>query len=187
MFLGLLSLVGWGLASSLPMIASYLSADAPPSAAKLPRTAAVTADAQPSPTPTAKVEATVAATPMLTPTATPAPAPTATPKATPQPTPQAAAPAPQAVAAAPMEAAATGQFTLQISASQERADAEAQVAKLKTLGLSARAVTVTLPQKGVWHRVHVGRYATREAATRAGQQLQAQKSISTFLVTAYQQ
>ena len=76
---------------------------------------------------------------------------------------------------------------MQISAYQEQAEAAAQVAKMNGLGQQAKIVTVTLPQKGTWHRVYVGRFATREAAARVGQQLQAQKSIIAFLVTAYQE
>jgi cell division septation protein DedD len=169
----LLSLGGWGLISllpaitSLPAIASYLNPE--------PSKGADAVVVQPSPVPSAKLAVSV-------PTA-----PAATPAVTPQPTPQASLPPSQPVKSAPPVVAEAGRFTLQIIASQQLAEAEAQVAKMKGLGLQAKSVTVTLPQKGVWHRVHVGRFATREAATRAGQQLQAQKSITAFLVTAYQE
>ena len=80
---------------------------------------------------------------------------------------------------------ATGRFTLQIGAYQDQVEAENHLASMKGLGLEARMTNVTLPGKGVWHRIQVGRFATRDTASHLGQQLQAQKSISSFVVTAY--
>lgn len=177
----LLTATGWALVSSLPTIASYLIPKSQPPSAGLPGVIAAKPSAQPSPTMVVKMATPIPATPTATPTA----APGATPTATPQPSPSAAAtPAAKSVLSGMAE---TGRFTLQISAHPDLAEAAAQVTRMKGLGLSAKSVTVTLPQKGVWHRVYVGRFATREEAQRAGQLLQAKKSISDFLVAIYQE
>lgn len=46
-------------------------------------------------------------------------------------------------------------------------DADKLKAKLALLGMEASVQTVTLPEKGVWHRVRLGPYNTAEGMTRA--------------------
>ena len=64
----------------------------------------------------------------------------------------------------PPEAAAGGAWTMQLAAYQDRADAERFAAGLRDKGYAPYIVEATLPSKGVWYRVRVGHFGTREAA-----------------------
>jgi len=59
----------------------------------------------------------------------------------------------------------SGAFSIQIAASQSRPDAEAKVARLKARGYAPYIVTADVPGKGIWFRVRVGSFPTREAAS----------------------
>jgi cell division septation protein DedD len=75
---------------------------------------------------------------------------------------------PQVVAAAPAAKKPDGQrFTLQLSAFPERADAEEFMRKIQSAGYKPFLVVSEIPGKGVFYRVRVGDYATREAAASA--------------------
>jgi DedD protein len=64
------------------------------------------------------------------------------------------------------KADAKGAFALQVAASQDRHEAERQVARLKEKGYSPYIVTGDVPGKGTWFRVRVGHFRTRDEATR---------------------
>jgi cell division septation protein DedD len=102
----------------------------------------------------------------------PAPAPRPAAPASPRPTPApAAAPSPAAV---PPERAATdpsalaeearGAFTIQVGASQDRAEAQRILDRFK--GHRGRIVAAEIPRKGRWYRVRLGAFETKEAAER---------------------
>lgn len=100
--------------------------------------------------------------------------------ATPGPT--SAAPAPKA--AAPVEPAAApagGNLFLQVGAFQKSADADNFKARLAMLGFEANVLDVTVPDKGVMHRVRVGPYGSPEEMNRARGQL-SQNGIPTTVV-----
>jgi cell division septation protein DedD len=88
-----------------------------------------------------------------------APVPVAEPAA-----PEPAAPAPAKPAAAP---AKPGKWTLQLSAFQDRMEAETFLADIKGQGYDAFIVEAQIPDKGMFYRVRVGRYATYEDAVAA--------------------
>jgi cell division protein FtsN len=104
--------------------------------------------------------------------------------ATPEGTPPAAAksPLPATAAATPAVTPATGggQF-LQVGAFQKSADADNLKARLAMLGFEANVVEVTVPDKGVMHRVRIGPYASAEELNRARNQL-SQSSIPATVV-----
>lgn len=61
--------------------------------------------------------------------------------------------------------AANGAFSLQLSASQDRAEAERLVAKLRGEGYSPYIISAEVPGRGTWFRVRMGSFASKEAAT----------------------
>jgi len=129
----------------------------------------------------AAVERPHAPTPSPTekPASSPAPAPTAAPKPTPGavaeetvPT-RTATPAggglKEAIARAtqrPAEAVPGGAFTLQLSASQSREEADRFAARLRDRGYAPYIVAAEVANKGTWYRVRMGSFPTKEAATR---------------------
>ena len=61
----------------------------------------------------------------------------------------------------------TGKFSIQISAWKMKSKAESELRKVKSKGVEAKLVSVSLPQKGgVWYRVMVGNYQSNEDAKR---------------------
>lgn len=72
-------------------------------------------------------------------------------------------------------------YFLQAGAFQTEAEADNLKAKLALLGVEASIQTVTLPGKGVWHRVRVGPYSQVEDLDRA-RSLLAQNGIKTSMV-----
>lgn len=63
--------------------------------------------------------------------------------------------------------AAKDQFFLQVGSFQSEADADNLKAKLALLGIEASIQTASLPDKGVWHRVRVGPFASIEELNQA--------------------
>ena len=72
-------------------------------------------------------------------------------------------------------------FFLQAGAFQNAPDADNLKAKLALVGVEATIQTATLPDKGVWHRVRVGPYASIEELNRARETLK-QHGYDTALV-----
>jgi cell division protein FtsN len=62
---------------------------------------------------------------------------------------------------------AEGLFEVQVAAYQEQRKAEQMMGKLKPLGFAPRTVEKELPGKGVWYRVVIGGFETREKAKAA--------------------
>ncbi len=112
----------------------------------------------------------------------PAPAPAPAPAAAPAPKPAAEVEAPvaartasssgglqEAIARAaqpPAEAVPGGAFTLQISSFQSREEADRFAARLRDRGYAPYIVAAEVPKKGTWHRVRMGSFPSREAASR---------------------
>ncbi|HYO65520.1 MAG TPA: SPOR domain-containing protein [Archangium sp.] len=66
----------------------------------------------------------------------------------------------------PTEAVPGGAFTLQISAFQNRPEAERFAAKLRDRGYAPYIVTAEVPNKGTWYRVRMGSFPSKDAASR---------------------
>jgi len=77
--------------------------------------------------------------------------------------------------------AAKEAFFLQAGAFQNAPDADNLKARLALLGVEANVQTLTLPDKGVWHRVRAGPYTNVEELNRALDTLK-QNGIETTLV-----
>lgn len=64
------------------------------------------------------------------------------------------------------ETSPDGAFTLQLSAFQDRAEAERFAAGLRDKGYAPFIVEAVIPARGTWFRVRMGRFPSREAAGR---------------------
>jgi cell division septation protein DedD len=84
----------------------------------------------------------------------------------------------------PAEAAPDGDFTLQISAFQSRAEADRFSARLRDRGYAPYIVAAEVPRKGTWYRVRMGRFKTREAAARYLADFQRETNIQAFVAGA---
>lgn len=69
------------------------------------------------------------------------------------------------------EAPATESYFLQVGAFQTEQEADNMKAQLALLGLEAIVQTATIPEKGVWHRVRVGPFASLDQINRAREEL----------------
>ena len=64
------------------------------------------------------------------------------------------------------ETSPDGNFTLQLSAFKDHAEADRFAASLRDKGYAPFIVEAVLPAKGTWYRVRMGRFPTRDAAGR---------------------
>jgi cell division protein FtsN len=118
----------------------------------------------------------------------PAPAPG---KVEPAPTPTRTAPQgaglKEAIARAtqrPTEAVPGGAFTLQLSAFQNRPEAERFAAKLRDLGYAPFIVSAEVPGKGTWYRVRMGSFASKDAASRYLSDFKRETQLQAFVAAA---
>ena len=74
-----------------------------------------------------------------------------------------------------------GNLFLQVGAFQKSADADNFKARLAMLGFEASVLDVTVPDKGLMHRVRIGPYGSSEEMNRARSQL-SQNSIPATVV-----
>lgn len=81
----------------------------------------------------------------------------------------------------PVEAAANGSFTLQLSASQDRAEADRFMAKLKGQGYAPYLVEAQVQGRGTWYRVRMGSFPTKEAAGRYLQDFRRETQMEAFV------
>ncbi len=66
----------------------------------------------------------------------------------------------------PVEATADGSWTLQLSAYQDKAEADRFAADLRGRGYAPFVVEAKVAGKGTWYRVRMGRFPTKDAAGR---------------------
>ena len=72
----------------------------------------------------------------------------------------------RAAAKPPAEAVKGGAFTLQLSASQSRDEADRYVRRLRDRGYAPYIVKAEVAGKGTWYRVRMGSFPTKDAAQR---------------------
>ncbi len=73
-------------------------------------------------------------------------------------------------------------FWLQVRATQDKAEAEADVAKFTVAGFQPEVVQVDLKKKGLWYRIQLQGFETRKAAEGAAKKLKAQGLISEYWI-----
>jgi cell division protein FtsN len=78
-------------------------------------------------------------------------------------------------------AASKEAFFLQAGAFQNAPDADNLKARLALLGVEASIQTITLPDKGIWHRVRIGPYTSVEELNRTRETLK-QNGMQTTLI-----
>ncbi|MFP2925413.1 SPOR domain-containing protein, partial [Pyxidicoccus sp. 3LG] len=66
----------------------------------------------------------------------------------------------------PAQAVKGGAFTLQLSAFQDRQEADRFAARLRDRGYAPYILAAEVPGKGTWYRVRMGSFASRDAASR---------------------
>src|SRR5262249_3895988 len=101
----------------------------------------------------------------------------------PKPAPVAEAPKPEPTVSAEKLAVAskTGHYTLQLSAFQDRGEAEDFAKKLGPIGYKPNIVAADIPGRGVWYRVRVGDFASQKAALDAKSELERKLHIIAYV------
>jgi DedD protein len=84
----------------------------------------------------------------------------------------------------PTETSPDGIFTLQLSAYQDRVEADRFAASLRDKGYAPFIVEASLPGKGTWYRVRMGRFPTRDAAARYLSDFKRETSIDAIVTGA---
>jgi cell division septation protein DedD len=77
-----------------------------------------------------------------------------------------------------------GGFTVQVGSYADSEQANAHCASLNLAGIESWMVKAQIPGRGTWYRVHAGRFVSREEAARFGAQLQADRAVQNYIVTA---
>jgi len=78
--------------------------------------------------------------------------------------------------------ALAGNLTLQVASLRDAKTADEMVAGLRKEGYSVHRTSVTIPGKGLWYRVQVGRFADREQAAKTIRALES-KGLKPILVS----
>jgi cell division septation protein DedD len=89
--------------------------------------------------------------------------------------------APPVEAAKPSEPSIRGKYTLQLSSFQDRGEADAFAAQIKTAGYAPYVVEAQVEGKGTWFRVRVGDYASNGEALAAKGDFEAKQKIIAYV------
>ncbi len=92
------------------------------------------------------------------------------------------APAPKGSPRAIPDRSDTGRFTIQVAAIRDESRALELESRLNRKGYYAYTIKTDLQAKGVWFRVRVGRFATREEALSAAEKIEADERLDTLVV-----
>lgn len=76
-----------------------------------------------------------------------------------------------------------GKFTVQVSAFQDESVAATMASDLKAAGLKAYVKKESVPGRGAWYRVQVGRYQSREEAQAAQGKLKSRQGYDGFVTS----
>ena len=74
-----------------------------------------------------------------------------------------------------------GRFTINVGSFRERGRAERLMSKLKGKGYEAFVAEVTIPKKGAWYRVSVGRFPTRDEAQSLARTIKEKEGMDFFV------
>lgn len=74
-----------------------------------------------------------------------------------------------------------GSYSLQLSAFQEKREAEAFMQKLREGGMQPFMTSTTIPGRGVWFRVRLGRYKTWDEALAAKQEFEKKAKLIAYV------
>lgn len=87
----------------------------------------------------------------------------------------------QKVAKAEKKVSTLGDYTLQLSSFQDRAEAEQFMTKLRTAGVKPHMIQAKIPGRGLWYRVRVGHYRSLEAATAAKERFEGEQHVIAYV------
>ena len=76
-----------------------------------------------------------------------------------------------------------GNITIQIGSFPDRAQAEERASRLSAAGVTPRIVTATIPGRGTWYRVQIGKFVSRDQAAGFASQLRGRGLVQDFMVT----
>lgn len=85
------------------------------------------------------------------------------------------------VQAVPEEKLPTDRFTINVASFRERKRAERLVDELKEKGYGAFVGKATIPKKGTWYRVSVGRFSTRKEAQDFARTVKEKEGMDSFV------
>lgn len=85
---------------------------------------------------------------------------------------------------APVDTAANGQWTVQLSAYQDRAEADRFAAGLRDKGYAPYIVEASIPGKGTWFRVRMGRFASKDSASSYMDDFKRETAMNAIVTTA---
>jgi len=80
--------------------------------------------------------------------------------------------------------AGKGAFTLQLSATQTREEADRFASSLKAKGYAPYIVAAQVPGKGTWYRVRLGGFPSRDAASRYLQDFRRETQMDAFVASS---
>ncbi len=83
----------------------------------------------------------------------------------------------------PPQAAENGAWTLQLSASQSKDEADRFAARLRDRGYAPFIVKAEVPGKGTWYRVRMGSFASKDAAANYLKDFKRETQISAFVAS----
>ncbi len=84
----------------------------------------------------------------------------------------------------PTETAPDGTWTVQLSAYQDKGEADRFAAGLRDKGYAPYIVEATIPGKGTWFRVRMGRFGTKDAASRYMDDFRRETAMNAIVTTA---
>ncbi|OAG28736.1 SPOR domain-containing protein [Thermodesulfatator autotrophicus] len=73
-------------------------------------------------------------------------------------------------------------YAVQVASLRSRADAEKFASYLRDKGYNVTIKKVTLPQKGTWYRVYVGRFASLQEAKVFGEKIKAKEKLKSYYI-----
>ncbi len=84
----------------------------------------------------------------------------------------------------PTETVANGAFTLQLSASQDKGEADRFAARLRAKGYAPYILEAKVLDRGTWYRVRMGSFPSKDAATRYLQDFRRETQLDAFVAGA---
>jgi DedD protein len=84
----------------------------------------------------------------------------------------------------PQGAVTGGAFTLQLSSTQNREEADRFVAKLRDRGYAPYVLKAEVPGRGTWYRIRMGSFPTKEAAQRYLADFKRETQLQAFVATS---
>lgn len=81
----------------------------------------------------------------------------------------------------PAQAVKGGAFTLQLSAFQDRQEADRFAARLRDRGYAPYILSAEVPGKGTWYRVRMGSFASKDAASRYLSDFKRETQLNAFV------